>query len=234
MSRPSYREQQVAEGLWGDLPQARGKLRAFGAPFGLRSSPLFSGVETRTADTDLAPCRPPNQIWQVDAADVQPSRLTREVPVVALLDTARPSALEVCRDPSARLRRLVETVISPCVGRLGVLDNAAPAPDSIQRRAEAAAICAKCQAWPLRGIATPEAAPAFAGRMRNYWMGASIKPRVARFVPGIDARQPEVASSGLDIERGYHLSAPTSSTSSATPSTTTATVTAHAIRGSAR
>lgn len=41
--------------------------------------------------------------------------------------------------------------------------------------------------------------------MANHRMWPSIEPRIAGFIPGIDAGQVEVAAAGLDKERGDHI-----------------------------
>src|SRR5262245_42178559 len=85
----------------------------------------------------------PAQLGQFDAVGIEPRRLAGHMPVVALLDAARPPALEVGSDPAAIPGRWIEIEPVPCVAAFGMFEHATEPPDGGQRRGKASAVVAE-------------------------------------------------------------------------------------------
>src|SRR3990167_2036976 len=146
----------------------------------------------------------PDQWTRRKAAGKQPRCLARSVPVVPLLDTARPAADPVGVDPAAILGRDVQVEGAPCVAALGVLQYPTPSADGHERRREASVVVAQHEARPGCRRTAPIPAPALARRMRHDRERAGIESRIARAVPWVNVRQTEVAASGFNEKRGDH------------------------------
>lgn len=127
--------------------------------------------------------RSPDQGWQIDADRIEPRLFAREVPVMALLNMAGPSGVEVGGYPTTFTGRPIEVESGPCMAVGRVLQHAAPSAHGGKRGSKAAIVIPELVLMRLAGTAVPEAAPALAGRVRHDRMRAGVGAGVARFVP---------------------------------------------------
>src|SRR6185295_14787757 len=126
------------------------------------------------------------------------------MPVVALLNTARPAdAITGCY-PSPCFRRLREAEVRPRMRRLGVLEYATATPYVSERRREAPAIVSFDPSHASARTARPVTPPPLTRRMCDDGIATFVLARVARLIPRVDSLESEVASTGCNEECGDH------------------------------
>lgn len=167
-------------------------------------APLLGGV-VPSVKARARWARAPREFGQRRLRDgIEPRRLARSVPVVALFDVARATAVSVGLRPPAVPRGPRQPERCPSVGVRGVLEHAAERAYRCERRGEASSVvaerAARLGAWPSE----PVPAPPLTRRVRHDRMRARVPPSVARLVPRIDARQPVVRSASVHVEGSDH------------------------------
>ena len=181
------------------------------------------------ADTGGGWDRPHIKVGGVHTDRVQHGRLGGTVPVVPLVDHARPPTAEVGRCPSAGRDRSPDVMPRPRSGTSRVFQYPPPSSHRFKRGTKTSGVIAQAfrripVCHPSRA-AEPVVPPSRAGRVCHHRMRPGVQPRVPRFVPRVHAVESVVAASGLHVESGNCHRNNLSSHASARPDLTSSWVT---------
>jgi len=200
-SGPSHRQKDVAERHWSCVADP-GLILATDHCDSAAPSCLLITVSVDHPLRDPLTARPEMKVWLVNAVRIEPSRLSRRVAVMPLLDVASPTVVQIGSLPSqmAPGRRQSEMLPCPTVRRM--LQYTTKTANSGQGMRETAIIVAQPILMRLSGRSMVEPAPALAGGVSYHRMWPHILARITRLIPWIDIGQSEIASVRFDIESG--------------------------------
>ena len=132
---------------------------------------------------------------------VQPCRLPRDVPIMALIDATAATTEAVHLAPAGH-RRAHDTEMLPRPAAPRMFQNAAVVSYGYERSREASSIFTDPTTLRLPWRASRVLPPSLARRVGHDGMRAGIGPGVPSFVPRVHAGQAVIGAVGRDVEGG--------------------------------
>jgi hypothetical protein len=143
---------------------------------------------------------------------------------MSLIYTTRPSALEICIDPSPTTRRRIQTERFPGSRCGGMLQYPAKLSHGVKRGLKATAVIPFYSANFGTGSTMPVTPPSFAWRMSHNAIRSPIEPCISSLIPNFHVRQTRIRAIGKNeqcCDLGFHKlnSCPTQYSGLGTPET---------------
>src|SRR5574337_1088340 len=153
------------------------------------SLPFLFGMKS-VIEPDSCGTLAPLERWQRNAIRVQPSGFLGTMPVMSLVNAARPSALGIGINPSARPRRGIQSKRLPRSGCSRMLKHSTEAPHGSKSSGETAIVITLHAAHLRTRPPRPIPSPSFAGWMCDDAVRAVIASRVLALAPDFNTRNP--------------------------------------------